>query len=184
MDARTFRAGLSCFLLILTASTTSIGQEPAKAPEVPVARPVLREISDFEDFTGRTEAVATVQLRARVSGYLLRTPFQEGAQVKEGDVLFEIDERPYRAELDKAAAAVAVAETRLKLAAATHKRAAAGHARNMVSQEELDKAVAEVAEAEAAVRLAKAGLEIAKLNLDFTRVHAPIGGQVGRRLVV
>jgi multidrug efflux system membrane fusion protein len=168
---------------MLAASTTSLGQERAKLPEVPVVRPVLREINDFEDFTGRTEAVATVQLRARVSGYLLRTPFQEGAQVKEGDVLFEIDERPYRAELDKASAAVAVAETRLKLTAATHKRAAAGHARNMVSQEELDKAVAEVAEAEAAVRLAKAGLEIARLNLDFTRVHAPIGGQIGRRLV-
>jgi multidrug efflux system membrane fusion protein len=183
MNARTFCTGLSCFFLMLAASTTSLSQERAKLPEVPVTRPVLREISDFEDFTGRTEAVATVQLRARVSGYLLRTPFQDGAQVKEGDVLFEIDERPYHAELDKASAAVAVAETRLKLTAATHKRAAAGHARNMVSQEELDKAVAEVAEAEAAVRLAKAGLEIARLNLEFTRVHATIGGQIGRRLV-
>jgi|GEM_PF-71604 len=183
MDARPLLAGVSCFFLMLALSTTLIGQEPAKAPEVPVARPVQREVTDFEDFTGRTEAVATVQLRARVSGFLVRTPFQEGAEVKEGDVLFEIDERPYRAELDRAAAAVGVAETRLKLAAAVHKRAAAGQARNTVSQEDLDKAVAEVAEAEAAVRLAKAGLEIAKLNLDFTHVHAPISGQIGRRLV-
>jgi multidrug efflux pump subunit AcrA (membrane-fusion protein) len=122
MDARTFCAGLSCFSLMLAASTTSLGQERAKLPEVPVTRPVLREVTDFEDFTGRTEAVATVQLRARVSGFLVRTPFQEGAEVKEGDVLFEIDERPYRADLDRAAAAVGVAETRLKLALAEEVR--------------------------------------------------------------
>jgi RND family efflux transporter MFP subunit len=154
-----------------------------EGPEVPVARPVVRQVTDYEDFTGRTEAPTRVELRARVTGYLVKATFQEGTEVKQGDVLFEIDGRLYRAELEKAEAAVGLAEARLKLADANRKRAAALLARSAIGQEEVDKAVAERAEAEAAIRLAKAGLDVARLNLAFTRVLAPVTGQIGRRLI-
>src|SRR5207302_1340390 len=101
----------------------------------------------------------------------------------EGEVLFEIDARPYRAELDRAEAALAVAVARLKLAEANHKRAEAAHTKGAVSREEFDRAVADRAEAEAGTRLAQAGREITQLNLAFTRVCAPVSGTVGRRLV-
>ncbi len=179
MNSLAFRAGLPCLLLALAGGPAPAGGPP----EVAVARPAAREVTDHEDFTGRAEAPVRVELRARVSGYLLRAPFQEGADVKQGDVLFEIDPRPYRAELDRAEAAVGLAEAHLKLAAANLKRAEAGLAARNVSREEYDKVVAERAEAEAGLRAAKAGQEVARLNLDFTRVVAPVSGQVGRRLI-
>jgi RND family efflux transporter MFP subunit len=155
----------------------------ARVPEVPVVRPVVRDVTDYEVFTGRLEAPTRVDVRARVTGYLLRATFQEGAEVKQGDALFEIDARPYRAALDQAEAALAQAEARLKLADAHLKRAAALHAQKAVSQGELDQADAERAEAEARIQLARANRTVARLNLNFTRVHAPISGRIGRRLV-
>jgi RND family efflux transporter MFP subunit len=152
-------------------------------PQVPVVRPVAQEVIDYEDFTGRTEARSRVDLRARVTGYLLKTTFEEGGMVKAGDVLFEIDPRPYRAELDRAEAALNVAEARLKLAQATLKRMKALFAKAVIGQEEMDKAAAEQVEAEAAILAARAGRELARLNLDFTRVVAPIDGRIGRRLL-
>jgi len=184
MYTRSFRAGLLCSLLVLAGGAILIAEEPpAKVPEVQVARPVVRQVTDYEDFTGRTEAATRVDLRARVIGYLLTTAFQEGAEVKKGDVLFEIDPRPYQAELEKAQAGLLVAEARFKLADADHKRMTALLARKAVSQDEVDKTVAGRVEAEAGVRLARASLDAARLNLDFTRVHAPIDGRVGRRLL-
>src|SRR5947209_15805504 len=106
MNTAPFRVSLSCLFLVLAGVAAADG--PAQAPEVPVARPVVREVTDHEEFTGRTEASVRVDLRARVTGYLLKTTFQDGAEVKEGDLLFEIDARPYRAELDRAEAALAV----------------------------------------------------------------------------
>jgi RND family efflux transporter MFP subunit len=146
-------------------------------------RPVVREVTDHEVFAGRLEAPARVDMRARVPGYLLKATFQEGADVKKGDVLFEIDPRPYRAELDRAEAAFVQAEARLKVADIDHKRAAALHARKAASQEELDKASAERVVAEATVQLARANREVSRLNLDFTRVLAPVSGRIGKRLV-
>jgi RND family efflux transporter MFP subunit len=174
---------LSCIFLVLTTLTVLAEDPPAQAPEVPVARPVTREVTDHEDFTGRTEAVSRVDLRARVTGYLLKSLFQEGADVKQGEVLFEIDPRPYRAELDKSEAALAQAEARVRLAQANHKRIAAAVAQKLASQEDLDKAVAERAEAEAGMQAARAGRELAKLNMEYTRVTSPISGQVGRQLI-
>ncbi len=153
------------------------------APEVPIAQPVVRELTDYEDFTGHTEAATHVAVRARVTGFLVKVAFQDGAEVKEGDVLFEIDPRLYRAELDREEAAVGVAEVRLKVTESNHKRATALLAQNAISQEECDKAAAERDVAAAGVRLAKAQLAIAQLNLDRTRVVAPVSGRIGRRLV-
>ena len=96
-------------LLALTAAAMAADSK-APPPEVIVARPVTREVTDFEEFAGRTEPSAQVELRARVSGYLADVLFKDGAEVKKGDVLFDIDPRPYQAELEKAAANLALRE--------------------------------------------------------------------------
>src|SRR3954470_11692615 len=88
---------------------------PPELPAVPVSRPVGREVTDFVDFTGRTDAVEAVDVRPRVSGYLVKMPFKEGAEVKKGDLLFEVDPRPYQAQLDQARAQVDLYKAQLKL---------------------------------------------------------------------
>jgi multidrug efflux system membrane fusion protein len=161
--------------LTLACGQARTADGPA-APEVPVARPVVREVTDYEDFTGRTEAAQSVELRARVTGYLVKVLFQDGAEVKRGDLLFEIDPRPYQAELEKAQALLAASEARLK-------RVRDLLDRKGVGPEERDKIAAELEEAQAGVRVARAGLELARLNLDFTKVTCPIDGRIGRRLL-
>ena len=180
MNIRPFRGWIACLVLLLTGVSARAEEPP---PEVPVARAVLREVTDYEDFAGRTEAASRVELRARVTGYLVKTLVKAGAEVKKGDVLFEIDSRNYRAELDRAEAAVKVAEARLKLAEANHKRAKTLHDRKSISQEEFDRTTAEQVLAEGEVLVAKAVRALAQLNLDFTRVLAPIDGRVGRLTV-
>jgi RND family efflux transporter MFP subunit len=183
MNIRLFRVGLSCSFLVLASGITVAGEPAAKAPEVPIARAVVREVTDHEDFTGRTEAPIRVDLRARATGYLIKAAFREGAEVKQGDVLFEIDPRPYQAELDKVEAEVKLAEAHLKLADAVQMRAAAQLAQKTIGQEEFDRVAGERILAEAQVGAAKARRTLAQLNLDYTRVLAPVGGRVGRRLV-
>jgi RND family efflux transporter MFP subunit len=150
-------------------------------PEVKVSRPVVRQVTDFDEFNGRTEAALRVDLRARVTGYLDKVSFKEGAEVKQGDVLFEIDPRPYLAEVDRAEARLALSVARLKRAEAEVKRAKALLAVRAITQEEFDKLVADQAEAEAGVAVAKADREAARVNLGFTKVTAPIAGRIGRR---
>src|SRR5205823_15028003 len=113
---------------------------PAKPPALPVSKPVQREVTDNVDFTGRTDAVQSVGVRARVTGYLVRMPFKEGAEVKKGDVLFEIDPRPYQAQLDQAQAQVTLNQASLDLAQATlaRDRRIASEVAGGVSQQQLD----------------------------------------------
>jgi membrane fusion protein, multidrug efflux system len=165
-------------LILLLTGVSACAEEPA--PEVPVARAVMREWTDYEDFTGRIEAASRVDLRARATGYLVKTLAKEGAQVKKGDLLFEIDPRPYRAELDKAEAAVKLAEARLKLADINLKRAKTQLAQQIIGQEEFDRTAAERDVAEAEVKAAQAARMIHRLNVEFTRVLSPLDGQVGR----
>src|SRR4026209_1725077 len=120
---------LSCFSLTVSIATAAAQDPAATIPQVPVAQPVVRQVTDYEVFSGRTEAASRVELRCRVSGHLLKAPFLEGSDVKQGELLFEIDPRPYRAEMDRADANLALAEARLKLAETNHKRAAAPQAR-------------------------------------------------------
>ncbi len=185
MNIRPGRVGLSCCVLLLACGSAPNQQPETKVPEVTVAHPVAREVAETVDFTGRTDAAETVNLRARVTGYLLKTPFKEGSEVKQGDVLFEIDPRPYQAELDRAEAVLRQAQARLKLADTTQKRAAAllKQAAGAITQQDYDKTVAELNDAEAALTVARSGVEVVKLNLEFTRVTAPISGRIGRRLV-
>ena len=91
---------------------------PSQPPVIPVSQPVQREVTDYVDFTGRTDAVQSVDIRARVTGYLVKMPFKEGAEVKTGDLLFEIDPRPYQAQLDQAQGQVDLYQAQLKLAKA------------------------------------------------------------------
>lgn len=169
---------LACALLALPGGTAF-----AADPEVKVVKPVSREVTDAEVFTGRIEARTTVQLRPRVSGYLTKVAFKDGASVKKGDVLFEIDPRPYQADAEKAEAAVNLAQAQLKLAEADYTRAKTQSDKGTLSREELDKAAAGRAEAEAKLAMAKANLNSARLTLSFTKVTAPFSGRLGRHLL-
>lgn len=176
MNASRRSLRLACPLLLLTVSAAC----PAAPPEVAVSRPLVREVTDYEDFTGRVEAVQTVDLRPRVSGYLTRVNFKAGATVNPGDLLFEIDPRPYQAKLDRAQAEVAQAEARLKRLTADFERAKRLLAGRGLTAEEYDKIAGEREEAEAALHVAQAARDAARLTLGFTRVAAPVGGKIGR----
>jgi RND family efflux transporter MFP subunit len=173
---------LSVLVLATTAAGT-LARTAAPPPEVAVVVPRTAEVSDYESFTGHTDAAATVHLRPRVSGYINQVAFKEGADVKKGDLLVEIDPRPYKAVLVKAEADLAVAKAQLKKAEAEHKRVKALFERKAIGKDEMDKAIAEREEAQGRVRACKASRDVASLNVDFTRIVAPISGRIGRRLV-
>jgi RND family efflux transporter MFP subunit len=132
------------------------------------------------DFTARTAAVDSVELRARVSGYLDKVNFKEGALVKKGDLLFEIDPRTYQAALHSAEGALASAEARILRASADLARARRLFSNQAVSKEEYDKIAGERGEAAGSVTSLKAAVERAKLDLGFTKVTAPVSGRVSR----
>ncbi len=185
MSIRPCRLWLLCLLLLPAGGRAQSADELAKPPEVPVARPVVREVTDSEDFTGRADASASVELRARVTGYLVKTAFQEGGEVKQGDLLFEIDPRPYQAQLDQALAQVELGKAALKLARATLARAQAlaKQAPGSVTQQQLDQDQGAVEEASARLKAYEASTEIYKLNLSFCKITAPISGKIGRALL-
>lgn len=155
---------------------------PAELPAIPVSRPVRQDVTDHVDFTGRTAAIQSVDIRPRVTGYLVKMPFKEGANVKAGDLLFEIDPRPYQSQLDSAEGQVELYEAQLKLARTTLARDLALNKMvpNSVSQQELDQLKASVDEAEARVKAYKKNMEVYQLNKEFTKVVSPIDGQVSR----
>jgi RND family efflux transporter MFP subunit len=144
---------------------------------------VERQVTDHDEFTGRTEAVEAVDLRARVTGYLTAVRFKDGSAVKKGDLLFEIDARPYQAAFEEARANVAQAEARLKLAEAEQQRAQNLLGNGAVTREQYARTVAAVAEAKARLAAVRATLDVARVNLAFTKVVAPINGRIGRRLL-
>ena len=156
---------------------------PPKPPVVMTAEPVIREVTDYEELVGQTAAVQTVEVRARVTGYLDKVNFKDGDEVKEGAVLFEIDPRPYEAEVARTEAAVGLSEAHYKRLEADLKRARSLVAREAISREEFDRIAGDFAEAGASVGIAKANRDLAKLNLAFTKVTAPISGRLSRRMV-
>jgi len=137
-------------------------------------------VKDWDEFTGRMQAVETVEIRPRVSGYIDKVAFREGGQVKSGDLLFIIDPRPYQAEADRAAADLKRYKTSLELARIELARVQRLKDSGAVSQEELDERKSTVAQAEANSAGSAAALEAARLNLNFTRVTSPIAGRVSR----
>jgi RND family efflux transporter MFP subunit len=162
----------------------SKGQTTAVAapapPEVSVARVLVKEIVEYDEFTGRLAAPDSVQIRPRVSGYIDKVQFKEGAEVRKGDVLFVIDQRPYQAELDRAKAELTRAQTRAELSKRERERAEKMIVSKAISQEEFDERSNNEREATASIAGAQAAVDVAKLNLDFTRVTSPISGRVSR----
>lgn len=156
---------------------------PAERTQVDVSHPLRQQVSDYAEFTGRISAVEAVEVRARVWGYLQKVNFKEGTLVKKGDVLFEIDPRTYQSAREQSEAKVALDEAQLRYKQASHRRNEKLRTDKSVSQEEFDKSLAEQEMAAATLGADQADLELRKLDLDFTKVLAPISGRVGRALV-
>jgi RND family efflux transporter MFP subunit len=140
-------------------------------------------VTDYEDFPGRTEAVVSVEIRARVTGYLDKVFFQEGAEVKQGDVLFEIDPRPYRATYDQAVGNLTAMEARVNRLDSDLARARKLVGTTAMSREDYDKIVGDRGEAMASLQALRAAVQRAKLDLDFTKVVAPSTGKISRRYI-
>lgn len=203
MDAFNHRA-LSLVVLIAGCSillgchSESPGSSENQVPKVRVQRPVEKEVTDYAYFTGRTESPESVDLRARVTGYLVPWNFDKrsseaprkefnfvpGQEVAVNQVLFKIDPRPYKATYDQAVAQIDLAKARLQLAIADLARAKqVAKTPGAISQQDVDKYAAAQGEAAAEVQAAEANAESARLNLQFTDVIAPIDGVVSRNLL-
>ncbi|KAF1718005.1 efflux transporter periplasmic adaptor subunit [Pseudoxanthomonas yeongjuensis] len=152
-------------------------------PAVSVAPVLVKQISQWDDFSGRVEAVESVDLRPRVSGYIDRVNYEEGQEVRKGDVLFTIDSRSYRAELARAQADLARARSQAELGRSEAARAKKLSELQAISTETYEQRRSAAAEAQANVAAAQAAVDAARLNLEFTQVRAPISGRAGRALV-
>lgn len=154
---------------------------PDAAPAVTVSRVIHHNVTDTVEFTARLDAVNYVDIKARVTGYITQTPFKEGDFVKKGDLLFEIDKRPYKAKLDDAKSQLTLQQAKYKLAKADNLRAQeVAKTPGAISVQELDKYQAAEEEAKAAVEAIAAANEVHELNLEFCRVTAPIDGRISR----
>ena len=178
------RYALSGVLLLMTACAQ---QQPTAAPPPPpkvtVSQPINREVVEWEEYTGRLEAMESVEVRARVNGYLQSIHFKNGTTVKQGDLLFVIDPRPYQAELERAKAEVALANARLERTGKDLARAQMLVRSRAVSEEEVDTRVSDQRQAQETVQAARAMVNAAQLNVEFTQVRAPISGRISRNLV-
>jgi multidrug efflux system membrane fusion protein len=182
---------LAALLLVTLAATilTGCGSEAAEhggmppPPAVSVAEVLARDVNSSEEFTGRVEAAETVVIRPRVGGYIQRVRYDEGREVKKGDVLFVIDQRPYRAELARAQAEAARARAQATQAQSEKARAKTLLEVQAISQEEYDRMISNDAQFEAGVNAAEAAVEMARLNLEYTEVRSPIAGRAGRAQV-
>jgi multidrug efflux system membrane fusion protein len=159
------------------AASAAAGMPP---PQVTVAQVLQKQVTEFDEFTGRFEAIDRVEIRPRVNGYISSVNFTEGSEVKKGDVLFVIDQRPYAAELKRAEAQLNQAKSALTLARSEKARATNLLAQHAISQEEYDTRTSGAEQAEANVQLAQAALDTAQLNMTYTKVTSPINGRVSR----
>ncbi|MDX2222052.1 MAG: efflux RND transporter periplasmic adaptor subunit, partial [Rhodospirillaceae bacterium] len=153
------------------------------AMPVTVAKPIVKEITEWDEYTGRFEAMQSVEVRARVSGYLTRINFTDGQMVEQGQLLFEIDPRPYQATVDQARAALARAQTQQQLATNDLERAERLLQTRAISVEEYDSRQQRKKDADAAVDGSKAALRTAELDLEFTRITAPVSGRIGAKQI-
>ena len=181
-------SGLGVVVISLAALTLNSRAED-KAPAAPPLQAVTvapvpeREISEWDEFTGRLEAVDQVEIRPRVSGYIQRVTFTEGREVRKGEVLFQIDPRPYQAELARTQAELDRARSAAALAANDVRRADPLVKAQAISREEYDSRTSAEAQGGASVKAAEAAVETARLNLEWTRVRSPISGRVSNALV-
>ena len=169
---------LSLVPAVLAAACGRGTPPPPPPPPVTVAAVIEREINEWDEFTGRMQAVDAVEIRPRVSGYIQRVAFIEGKEVRKGDVLFVIDPRPYRAQLDRAAAELERAQTQAELAKRDLDRAETLVAKQAISREEFDIRTSALKESQAAIRAEEAEVAEARLNLEWSQVRSPIDGRV------
>ncbi|WP_187669617.1 efflux RND transporter periplasmic adaptor subunit [Zestomonas carbonaria] len=174
---------LALSLAVLVGCSGQAAENDAPPPQVSVAPVPVRTVSQWDEFSGRIEAIEHVELRPRVSGYIERVNFTEGQEVKKGDVLFTIDARSYRAELARAQAELARARTLAELGRSEASRAKRLADLQALSTEEYEQRRANADQAQANVAAAQAAVESARLNLEWTQVRAPINGRAGRALV-
>jgi membrane fusion protein, multidrug efflux system len=178
---------LLCGLMPLLLFTSGCTRKPATPPPsdpptVSVSKPIEREVTDYADFTGRTDSVINTEIRPRVTGYLVGMPFKEGSVVKKDELLFQIDDRPYKAALDLAKATLEVAKAALVKAQAEYDIGlnVQKQSPGAISQQQITQRLGARDEAIGNVDRAKADLENAQLNFDWCKVKAPSDGQVGR----
>jgi multidrug efflux system membrane fusion protein len=158
---------------------------PAAAPlaEVTVAEVIHQPLREWQEFTGRLQAVNTVEVRPRVSGYIDRVAFADGARVKKGELLFQIDPRPFQAEVDRLVAERTRSVSDFELAKANHARAERLISAHAISREDYERLVAAETSAQGALGSVDASLRAARLNREFTEVRAPIDGHVSRAII-
>ena len=183
------RKVLSFAFLLLVLSGCEQEKQLAQAemsmppPPVTIAHPVAKEVTDWDEFTGRLYAVESVEVRPRVSGYLESVNFAEGSLVKKGDLLYVIDPRPYQARVEQSKAQIARAQAALELTQNELKRAKKLHQTKVISDEDMDIKENKRLEALASLEAAKAEARVAQLNLEFTHIKSPIDGRISRTLV-
>lgn len=178
------RRFLLAFAALACLAAPVVAQAPGgPPPPVSVAKPVVKDVVEYDDFIGRFDAVDNVEIRARVSGYLDKVAFTDGAIVKKDDSLFVIDRRPYRAALDQARANVASAQARLTFAQSDFERAQSLQKTGNIAEQLVDQRRQNFVSGRADLDNAQAGLRNAQLNYDFTDIRAPLNGRIGRKLI-
>ena len=176
---KNFFVGVGILSIFLSATGCKKKSTPQQAPlPVNVVTAVEKEVNEWDEFTGRLEAVESVEIRPRVSGYITEIHFEAGAIIKKGDLLYVIDPRPYQADFDRAAAEVERTQAQLKLAQIELDRAKDLRGKNTISASEFDQKAATYQDTSAAVRSAEAAKSSAALNLEFTQIKSPIDGRV------
>ncbi|MBW6424616.1 efflux RND transporter periplasmic adaptor subunit [Rhizobium sp. XQZ8] len=175
-------AGAAVYLELPQGANAAQAQAAAPAPAVPVTVATInpRNVTTWQEFSGRLEAVDRVQIRPRVAGIIQQVHFREGGLVKQGDLLVSIDAEPYKAAVAQAEGQVASAEARVELANTELDRGKNLAAKATISQSDLAQRQSTQSEALANLQSAKAALKVAQLNLDYTEIRAPIAGRVGR----
>ncbi|MGL4232125.1 MAG: efflux RND transporter periplasmic adaptor subunit [Casimicrobium sp.] len=180
---------LVCGVLLASVILSGCGQSggsgpgaggPPPAPQVSVAPSVQRQIQEFDEFTGRLEATETVDVRPRVAGTIDRVHFKEGQSVKKGDLLFTVDARPFRAELARAEAQLAAAQTQSELAGTEFARAQKLLEIKAISRQEFDQLQSGTRSSDANIRAAQAAVQAARLNVEYATIRSPIAGRVSR----
>jgi RND family efflux transporter MFP subunit len=185
-SAQTIRVAMVLVLAILVASCGERQQKQAGAPPPPsvtVATPVKRSVSDFDEYVGRFVAVDSVEVRARVSGYLDSVDFKDGQMVKKGDLLFTIDKRPFQYTLDQARANLATAKSNLAYTKSDLERGQSLVTQKTITEQVFEQRAQAFRNAQAAVNGMEAALQQAELDLEFTELRAPIDGRIGARVV-
>jgi multidrug efflux system membrane fusion protein len=174
---------LAALLALALAACGEQQQQQMPPPEVSVATVVQKQVNDWDEYVGRIEAIESVELRPRVAGYLAGVHFKEGTMVDKGDLLFTIDDREYQAAVAAARADVTRATARIDVAQTEFARSEKLIEAKAVSQGELESRKMELSQARADQLAAQARLKQAELNLEFTRIEAPIAGRIGAALV-